>query len=247
MRAAIYTRFSPRPGAAECQSTAAQLDACRAYCALRRLEVVAELGDEEISGGVPMDQRPGGARLCALLSRRPRGADCVVVAALDRGWRDAADCLRTVERWQRREVSVHIVNLGGNSIDASTAAGKFMLTIMAGAAAFEREQTGERTSAAMLRRQRNGQRVSRYAPYGCALAADGRLEVSPDEQRTASTIAALANSGLSPRAIARQLAESGNTCRGNPWRHATIRAIIRRQRSDGTPSPMAGTSGTAHA
>ena len=68
---------------------------------------------------------------------------------LDRMFRNAGDCLATVEAWDRAGVALHVVDLGGNAIDTTSAAGRFMLVVLAGAAEMERNLIRERTKAAL--------------------------------------------------------------------------------------------------
>ena len=71
----------------------------------------------------------------------------VVVWKLDRAFRNALDCLRTVEEWDRLGVSLRIIDLGGQPIDTKSASGKFMLTVMAAIAEMERTNSRERQAA----------------------------------------------------------------------------------------------------
>ena len=73
-------------------------------------------------------------------------AFAVVVLKLDRAFRNAVDCLATVEKWDKSRIALHIVDLAGNSIDSTTAAGKFMLTVLAGTAEMERNLPRSLTS-----------------------------------------------------------------------------------------------------
>ncbi len=41
---------------------------------------------------------------------------------LDRMFRNAGDCLTTVERWEKSGVSLHVADLGGNAIGTTSAA-----------------------------------------------------------------------------------------------------------------------------
>ena len=78
---------------------------------------------------------------------------------LDRMFRNAGDCLTTIEQWERSGIALHVVDLGGNAIDTTSAAGRFMLVVLAGAAEMERNLTRERTRSAMAVKKANGQRV----------------------------------------------------------------------------------------
>ena len=76
-------------------------------------------------------------------------ADAVVMLKLDRGFRNAADCLNTIGDWEKTGIALHVIDLGGNLIDTTSVAGRFMLVVLAGAAEIERNLTREWTRSAM--------------------------------------------------------------------------------------------------
>jgi DNA invertase Pin-like site-specific DNA recombinase len=237
--AALYARYSPRPEHTS-ESAEAQLDRCRAYCRLRGFEVVGEYADEEVSGAKPIDERGEGSRLAALLRARPPGARNVIIAKLDRGFRNVDDCRRHVLAWSRRKISLHIVDLGGNAIDVSTSMGLFLLTLMASVAELERGQVSERTRDAVRRKQSNGRLMTRpdRPPYGWATDFDGarnkrtgkpvNLTQEQNEQQVIAQILESHAKGATCRQIADLLNGIGSTCRGRRWNHQTIAKIIRR-------------------
>ena len=57
---------------------------------------------------------------------------------------------------ERKGIALHVIDLGGNAIDTTSAAGRFMLVVLAGAAEMERNLTRERTKAAMAVKKSNG-------------------------------------------------------------------------------------------
>ena len=83
--AILYCRYSPRPGANECQSNEKQEERCRAYCQNRGYQIVAVHADEAVTGGV--FERPG---LAAAIERLGGIEDdrVLVVDSVDvgRGW-----------------------------------------------------------------------------------------------------------------------------------------------------------------
>ncbi len=107
---------------------------------MRNLDLVEIVADPGVSGGKPLASREGGQRLLAALQHRG-GARSVVMLKLDRMFRNAGDCLATVEAWERSGIALHVVDLGGNAIDTTSAAGRFMLVVLAGAAEMERNLT----------------------------------------------------------------------------------------------------------
>jgi DNA invertase Pin-like site-specific DNA recombinase len=207
--AICYVRVSTDEQATTGHSLEAQEAACRAYCALRGFTVSAVVVDAGVSGGTPLASRPGGAQALTELTRR-NGPRHVVCVKLDRAFRSAADCLQVTGEWDRRGVSLHLTDLGGQAVDTSSAMGRFMLTVLAGAAELEKNLIGERTSSAMQSMKAQGLYTGGRVRYGYAVAADGvTLTECPTEQATIAEARALSARGLSQRAIAAELAERG--------------------------------------
>jgi site-specific DNA recombinase len=134
-RAIGYARVSSQEQA-EGTSLKNQEEQIRAYAAMKGIELVAVLVDAGASGGKPLADRPAGYELVTLLESGQ--ADSVIITKLDRGFRSASDCSVIVESWEERGIALHILNLGGTTIDTSAPTGKFFITVMAGAAELER-------------------------------------------------------------------------------------------------------------
>src|SRR5262245_39614025 len=134
-----YTRVSTDEQVTSGVSLDAQEAAIRAYCAMRGLDLAEMIVDAGVSAGQPLSSREGGERVGDV------GIAAVVAYKLDRVFRDCADCLAVVRDWDERDVALHLVDLGGQTIDTGTAMGRFFLTVMAGAAELERNLIGERT------------------------------------------------------------------------------------------------------
>jgi DNA invertase Pin-like site-specific DNA recombinase len=208
-------------------SLAAQDAKLRAYCTLRGLSIVQVIVESGVSGGKPLAEREGGKELLTLVKKHT--VSHVLSYKLDRLFRDCADCLTVTAAWDKHGVSLHLVDLGGQTLDTSTAMGRFFLTVMAGAAELERNLIGERTTEAMAYKRTQGHRISRHVPYGSQLAADGiTLEPEPSEQAVTFLARTLHAAGLSSRAIAARLAEQGLYSRvGTVFTPSAILAMIR--------------------
>ena len=150
---------------------------------------------------------------------------------LDRGFRNAGDCLTNIEQWEREGIALHVADLGGNAIDTTSAAGRFMLVVLAGAAEMERNLTRERTRAALAVKRANGQRIG-SVPYGFNLGDDGTtLEPNESEQSVVQDIRAMREAGKTLKAIAEALTERGvstKTGKSSRWSHSAIVRILRR-------------------
>jgi DNA invertase Pin-like site-specific DNA recombinase len=142
-----YVRVSTEEQARDGISLDQQTQAVRAYARMRGLELADVIADEGISAGKSLSARPGGAAILVAVRRQDAGA--VVAYKLDRLFRDCADCLTVTRTWDGLGAPLHLVDLGGQAVDTSSAMGRFFLTVMAGAAELEHNQIRERTSAAM--------------------------------------------------------------------------------------------------
>jgi len=221
MKAIGYTRCSTNEQADSGLGLEAQAERIRAYCTMRGSELLDLITDAGVSGGKPLASRDGGERK----------ADGVVMLKLDRMFRNAGDCLNTVERWEKSGVALHVVDLGGNAIDTTSAAGRFMLVVLAGAAEMERNLTRERTRSAMAVKRGNGQRIG-SVPYGSDLAEDGATLIPNDaEQAVITEIRAWRAAGwtlertadeLTARAVPTKTGKSGS------WTHQAVARTLKR-------------------
>lgn len=225
-RAVAYLRVSTDVQASEGVSLDAQAERLRAYCTLRGLELVEVVTDAGVSGGVPMAERAGGARVLSLVSS---GAVRHVVAVkLDRLFRDTVDCLATVATWDRSGVALHLTDMGGASLDTSSAMGRMFLTVCAGFAELERGLVGERTSAAMAQKARAGEFTGGHVPFGFVLDADG-VTLRPDatEQACIARARELSAAGLSLRVVASRLSGEGfRTRRGGAFHAQQVSNMV---------------------
>ncbi len=229
MRALGYTRCSTNEQADSGVGLSAQDERIRAYCTLKGLRLLDIITDAGVSGGKSLASREGGQQLLAAIQARK--ADAVVMHKLDRMFRNAGDCLTTVERWEKAGVALHVVDLGGNAIDTTSAAGRFMLVVLAGAAEMERNLTRERTRSAMAVMKGNGQRVG-TVPYGFDLASDCTTLVPCEaEQAVIRNIRAMRSSGSTLQRIAETLSKRRiptKTRKSAKWTHQAVAKILSR-------------------
>src|SRR5271157_5900630 len=226
MKATGYCRVSSQEQV-DGTSLQSQENQIRTYSAMKGIDLVAVLVDAGVSGGKPLAERPEGSKLTSMVeSGEVQG---VVITKLDRGFRSASDCLNNVEAWERRTVSLHILNLGGQQIDTSTPMGKFFITVMAGAAELERNMIRERCSEGRKIRKAQGCRVGEI-PYGFDLESDtNRLVENPQVQDAINLMVQRAGQGHSYRRIAKELNRGSiRTKKGANWTHRQVAAILRR-------------------
>ncbi len=159
MTAIAYIRVSTEEQVKGGVSLDAQEERLRAYCAMAALPLAGLVREEGVSGGTPLNQRPGGTEL--LRGIKELGARHVVALKLDRLFRDAEDALRQTRLWDRTGVALHLVDMGGTALNTASAMGRMFLTMTAAFAELERNLIGERTASALAHKKRH---LSAYSP-----------------------------------------------------------------------------------
>lgn len=228
MNAVGYARVSTLDQAREGVSLEAQQERIRLYCAANALELSAIYTDEGESAGTPLAERAKGAELVRAIDAG--NVSAVVALKLDRLFRNAVDCLDTVQRWEKGKTALHLIDMGGQALNTRSAAGRFFLTIMAAAGEMERLLIGERTATALAEKKRQGVRLG-GVPFGFREARPGGpLIAHAVELRAVRLILSCADEGMSLRGIAARLTADGHrTQRGGHWQAETVRKIIERR------------------
>lgn len=225
-KAVAYVRVSTEEQVIDGLSLDAQEEMAKAYCAMRDMDLIEIVRDQGVSAGKPIANRDGGRRVLELV--RCRKATAIVAWKLDRLFRDCVDCLDTTYSWDKIGAALHLIDLGGQAVDTTSAMGRFFLTVMAGAAELERNQIRERTSAAMQHKAAKGEYTGGNARFGYRVSADGvNLEQDPAEQRIISAVIAMRSEGRSLRWIVSTLQRSGTVSRtGRPLQLQQVVNII---------------------
>jgi len=201
----------------------AQKDAIRGWCGANGAVLVAVHEDLGVSGATPVEKRPGLNLALDALARE--GAGVLLVAKRDRLARDVlvgAVSERMVERLGARVLSA---DGAGNGEGPEN---QLMRHLIGCFAAYERALIGARTKAALRVKKLRGERVG-AVPLGYRLSANpAMLEPDPREQEAIALIRELRETGLSLRAIDRELRGRGFTSRtGRPWHVQTLANILR--------------------
>lgn len=221
-RAVAYLRVSTDKQAEDGVSLDAQRAKVEAYAALYDLDLVAV----DVDAGVSAKSLDRPALDRALGRLRSGEADALLVVKLDRLTRsvrdlgDLVDAYFARDRWALLSVS--------EQIDTRSAAGRLVLNVLASVAQWEREATGERTSAALAHKRQMDEYTGGHPPYGWTLDDDGRSLVADDAEQEAIALATrLRAGGLSLRTIGVQLEAAGVLPRsGGRWHAKTVRSLI---------------------
>src|SRR5947209_11405596 len=154
-RVAIYTRVSTEDQAKEGFSLEAQRERLEAYCLARDWSVAARYIDEGHSGR--NIRRPAYQRMMA-----ERDAwDALLVIKMDRIHRNSRNFMEMMENlreWGKDFVSA------SESLDTSTAMGRFVMDIIQRIAQLESEQIGERVYMGMSQKAKVGPGILGFHP-----------------------------------------------------------------------------------
>jgi putative DNA-invertase from lambdoid prophage Rac len=125
--------------------------------------VIADIFEDQCSGSVPLFERPDGLRLFEHL----HPGDHIVIARVDRGFRDTVDCAVSLKKLKEMGVNLHILELGvvvGPS--DKTGMGEMIVTIMALMAEMDKRKILNNTMAGTLASKRLGRVQTKGAAIG---------------------------------------------------------------------------------
>jgi DNA invertase Pin-like site-specific DNA recombinase len=212
---AIYTRVSTEDQAKEGFSLDAQLSKLQSFCVARGWGVTGEYIDDGHTG--TNMKRPGYQQMFQDIDNW----DAILVMKMDRIHRNSKNFMMMME--ELRELKKEFVSMT-ESLDTSTAMGRFVMDIIQRIAQLESEQIGERTFAGMYQKGRNIQAgwMGHGIPFGYrVIHGDKRIEdertseyslkyksiliENPDEIHLIKQMYHLAHKGDSIKSIARDL------------------------------------------
>src|SRR5215831_5862951 len=176
--------------------------------------------------GARADNRPGLQNAIAAACKRKAVLVVYSFSRLARCTRDAIDLAASLSA---AGADLAVIQ---ENVNTRSPMGRFVFILFSALAELEREQVAERTSAAMLRHQAKGRRMTRSdrCPYGWQPdpTDQERLVKDADEQANIARIREERRHGRGLREIARRLDMAGIGCRGGRWSHTTVRSILLR-------------------
>jgi DNA invertase Pin-like site-specific DNA recombinase len=200
----------------------AQRSKVEAMAAERRAVVVAEF--VEIESGRKVD-RPQLA--AALAEARKRGA-AVAVAKLDRIARDAELVLR-LSREAEANGMAGFLFCDLPDVDATTAAGRMVLSVMASVAEFESRRISERTRDALAAAKERGVKLGGLRPGTITRNDAAKDRATAEAETLRPLLAPMVAAGYSLRRISEALAAAGTVTRsGSPLSASGVRNLLQR-------------------
>ncbi len=206
VRVALYTRVSTEDQAREGFSLDAQLERLRFYAKAQGWEIGGEYIDEGHSGRTT--KRPQYTRMMAESEKW----DVLLVLKMDRIHRNSRNFMAMMDHLRRDTKEFASVT---ESLDTSTAMGRFVMDIIQRIAQLESEQIGERVYIGMEQKAKSrGGSLGKPAPFGYKYGPEAVLEVVPEERSFVAEAFRKFQGGTSKSALALWLNEAAPKPRG---------------------------------
>jgi len=219
VRVAIYTRVSTEDQAKEGFSLDAQLDKLRSYCKARDWIVGGEYIDDGYSGRNV--KRPAYSKMMDEMDNW----NVLLVIKMDRIHRNSKNFMMMMEYLKKH--NKEFVSMT-ESLDTSTAMGRFVMDIIQRIAQLESEQIGERVYFGMEQKARvNGGVLGFNIPYGYDYT-DGKLTINSNEAENVKNIFEMYLKGMSMKIIAEELNSKDIPTKLNKtWGAQTVSLILK--------------------
>ncbi len=219
-QAIIYTRFSPRPNAKDCDSCKKQAERCRIYCIQQGHRIAGLFEDKAVTGGV-LD-RPGLSKAIAAL----KPSYVLVVDRSDRLARDMLVNLTIRHQVDRQGATIEYAD--GSPAD-NTPEGELFQNMLAAFAAYERARIRARLKCWAVKKKENGEWMGR-PPIGWMRDPEDSTQLIKNDAERQAIIKACELKAIhdwNSNATAEFLTSIG-PCRGKPWSDRTVRRMIKK-------------------
>jgi putative DNA-invertase from lambdoid prophage Rac len=198
-----YARVSTTMQADEGESLDVQQRQLAGYAQMKGLTIDRVFVERGVSGSKPLGDRPQGSALLAAL----QAGDVVITAKLDRMFRSALDALDVLRRLKQAGVSLHMIDLGGDT--TGNGVSKLVFTILSAVAEAERDRTRERITEVKRDQRQRGRYLGGRPPFGWRIGDAGELVPVPEQQAAIRRMRKLKDQGLALRVIADTMTASG--------------------------------------
>lgn len=225
VKCVIYLRVSTMEQVTHGVSLSAQESRLLDYCQLQELNPVRSFIEQGVSATKPLELRPEGGKMLQYVKRQK--VKHIVVLKLDRMFRNVEDALRQTKSFDNAGITLHLVDMGGQSICTSSAIGRIIFTLLASFAQFERDLISERTAMA-LSHKRSKNEITNHPPYGFQRQGE-TLVVDPEEQKVVRSIRKWRDKGETLQEIADRLNQRQVPTKlpGGHWFPSTVKNTLK--------------------
>ncbi len=226
MKAYIYTRFSPRPDAKDCDSCEKQGNRCLEFCQKNNYRLANENGgfDDANVSGIDIERPAFNALINSLAQEKEK---CTVV--MDSPDRLARDLMVGLVLRERITRSGGIITYADGSPSGNSPEEKFISNMMLALATLERDRVSYRTSRGLKKRQAAGEFFGK-PPIGYMRPEGKGTKLVPCLQEREAVEAAkrLCEYGRSFLSITAQIQDEFGDFRNGPWKAKTVKRMIKK-------------------
>ena len=198
-----YARVSTVQQASDGESLDVQQRVIAGYAQMHGLTIDKVFAERGVSGSKPLGDRPQGAALLDIL----KPGDVVITPKLDRMFRSALDALDVLGRLKQGGISLHMIDLGGDT--TGNGVSKLIFTILSAVAEAERDRTRERIAEVKRDQRQRGRYLGGTPPFGWRVGGAGELVPVPEQQAALKQMRKLRAEGAPLRAIADKMKAVG--------------------------------------
>lgn len=220
-----YTRVSTDRQADEGESLGAQQRTIEGYAMMHGLVLDHLFIERGVSGSKRLNERPEGQKLLAVL----KPGDILLTPKLDRMFRSALDALDVLAQLQKRSVSLHMIDLGGDV--TTNGISKLVFTILSAVAEAERDRIRERIRDVKADQKKRSRYLGGSLPFGWTLGDDRSLIPEPAQQAAIRHAQELRRDGRSLRQIAQALYDD----HGMNLSHVGVSKVLAKSRFAAAP------------
>ncbi len=183
--------------------------------------------DEGVSGSVPLNERPNGAKMMADAQK----GDTIISMKMDRLFRSALDAFRIAEELKKRGVDLILADLSTEPVTGK-GVGKLFFGLLAVLAEFERERIAERTTDGRRAKAARSGHLGGPPPFGFEVVGTGReakVQPCPTEQPALEAIKKYWHQNT-PASACRAVNDMGFRSRaGTPFQISQLKRIAERE------------------
>jgi len=172
---------------------------------------------EQISGTIPFERRPKGFEIFQKLKRN----DHLVCSHLDRFGRNTLDLLQMVEKFKRKKISLHFVDIGGE-VTGSDAMGSVFLKLLSVFAEFYAKQISEKSKATKQRMIKENRYTGGKKKFGYDLDENNYYVPCEKEQSLIRQMQTMRSAGDSYKIISETLTKSTRKKFPISWVHKIV-------------------------
>ena len=219
----VYTRNSTLDAFEKGSSRETQIKKCNNYAQIKDLEI-DEIVEEQCSGTIPFERRDVAFELLKKLKTN----DHIICSHLDRFCRNTLSLLQMIQRFKRRKIYLHFVDLNCE-VTGSDAIGNVFLTMLSCFAQFHAQQTSEKIKSYRDRMKSENKFSGGKMTFGYDKDENGFFVPVEKEQEVIREMLLMRKQGKSYRSISKEISKQTRKKFPLSWTHKIINREMNEQ------------------